>query len=244
MEWNLKETNYKKLFKICKIVYINKMNNNRSTYRNLINFGSNSYVPTNDPLTYAINDEMDQRFVHGMSSPDTIGQHGKASQAYLSDYCAEKWDNFCELASYNTNRSYPNNLQPCEAPSAVALGLNAGEILIYNTASKKYLKKMLNCKKKYESFDPNVPNSPMISYWVSNNCNYTSSCIPVYAVDPKTIDNDIVMDKILEKPAIAMDILINIYNTMKREGTFSQLKGTKIGNFYNTNKYFKAKIGN
>jgi hypothetical protein len=49
------------------------------------------------------------------------------------------------------------------------------------------------------------------------------------------------MDKILHKPIIALDILINIFNTMTREGTIVQLKGTKLGKFYDENSYFKDK---
>jgi hypothetical protein len=62
-------------------------------------------------------------------------------------------------------------------------------------------------------------------------------------VDPKTIDSDPVMDKLLARPIIGINILTNIYNTMKRYGTLAQLKGTKLGNFYNHNRYFRAKGG-
>jgi len=124
-------------------------------------------------------------------------------------------------------------------------GLTAGEVLIHNTAARKYLVKMLGAKKTYEPFDPNVATSPLISYWVPDNgCPITNACsVPVYAVDPKTIDSDTVMDKILAKPAIASDILINIYNTMKRMGNLKDLKGTKLGYFYMVTPYFKDKGG-
>ena len=57
----------------------------------------------------------------------------------------------------------------------------------------------------------------------------------------KTIDSDVIMDKILNKPIIALDILINIFNTMSREGTIGELQGTKLGKFYSENSYFKDK---
>lgn len=216
---------------------------NRSTYRNITEFGSNAYSPVNNPLTYCLNNTMDNRFLHGSAS-DTLGQHSKACQAYLSDYCADGWDQFCELASRNINTDYPNNIQSCGGLGDIACkGLNAGEALVRNTASKKYLVSMGNCKRKYEPFDPNVATSPMVSYWVSDNCSYSNNCVPVYAVEPSKIDEDIVMDKILQKPIIAVDILVNIYNTMKRHGTLKQLQGTKLGNFYSENPFFKAKGG-
>ena len=64
--------------------------------------------------------------------------------------------------------------------------------------------------------------------------------MPIYAVDPSKIDADPVMDKILAKPAIAAEILVNIYNTMKREGTLKGLRGTNLGSFYANNGYFKS----
>ena len=98
---------------------------------------------------------------------------------------------------------------------------------------------MHNGEKKYEPFDPTVANSPMISYWTSNNQNL----IPEYEVNPQTIDKDVVMDKILNKPDIAINILINIYNTMKRKNKLSLLKNTKLGTFYQSQPYFIQKGG-
>ena len=209
-------------------------------YSSISNFGSNAKSPVNNPLTYCIMNNMDQRFLHG-GHADTLGQHSKSCQLFLSEYCANKWDGFCELASKNTSIHYPNNAQSCTNTGDTACrNMTAGESLIYNTAAVKYLIKMHNAHKKFEPFDPTVPTSPMISYWVSDNC---AAGVPEYAVDPKVIDKDIVMNKILAKPIIALNILINIYNTMKRYGTLSKLKGTKLGAFYNSHPYFKSKGG-
>lgn len=211
-------------------------------YSSISDFGSNAYLPVNNPLTYCMNDTMDQRFLHGGHS-DVLGQHSRPCQLFMSDYCADNWDEFCEIASRNTSKSYPNNIDGCTESTNVAHGsMTAGEALIYNTASRKYLIKMHNAYKKYEPFDPTVPTSPMISYWV-NDGSCSNSRVPEYAVDPAKIDTDVVMDKILMKPIIAMDILINIYNTMKRYGTLSGLKGTKLGKFFDTHPYFKTKGG-
>lgn len=214
-----------------------------NSYNSIGNFGSNAYSPSNNPLTYCINDTIDQRFLHGGNS-SIYGQNSRPCQLFLSDYCSEQWDGFCELASKNTGVSYPNQVQQYGTFSDVAsIGLTAGEILIKNTAAKKYLVLMGNGVKKFEPFDPTVPTSPMISYWVPERCAGSGGLVPIYSVDPTKIDSDIVMDKILAKPIIAINILINIFNTMKREGTLSGLKGTKLGNFYQNNKYFQDKGG-
>jgi hypothetical protein len=106
------------------------------------------------------------------------------------------------------------------------VGLTPGEVLLKNTAESRFRIGMLNCELKTEPFDPVNPSSPYISYYVGQNC------IPLYAVDPKTIDRDVVMNKILDNPKIARQLLLNIKNTMMRQGTFHNLKGTRLGNFY------------
>jgi hypothetical protein len=232
------------LFKIIIAFIIKEMNSKCNNYKPISNFGSNAYSHVNNPLSYCLNETMDNRFLHGGQSYTVEGQHTRNSQAYFSEYCANGWDQFCEVGSRNTNKSFPNNIQLNSSfGSTACVGLTAGEILIYNTASKKYLINMIGCRKKYEPFDPNVATSPMISFWVPEQYSTGNKCVPIYSVDPNTIDDDIVMDKILHKPQIAMDILINIYSTMKRNGTLSQLKGTKIGNFYDNVPYFKSRGG-
>lgn len=214
-------------------------------YASISNFGSNAYSEVNNPLTYCLNDNMDQRFLHG-GHADVYGQHSRPCQLFLSEYCAKGWDGYCEVASQNTNTSLPNNMQGCLGVGDVACkGMNAGEVLVRNTAARKYLIKMLGAHKKYEPFDPTVPTSPLISYWVpSNNCPTSDGpLVPVYAVNAAEIDNDPVMNKILAKPLIALDILINIYNTMKRVGNLKDLRGTKLGHLYSAHPYFVAKGG-
>ena len=116
-------------------------------------------------------------------------------------------------------------------------GLTAGEILIANTASKKYLSDMRGCCLKYEPFDPTVSNSPMVSFWCGQCRNGNETCIPVYEVNPKTIDNDPVMNKILDKPSISWGLLVNIYNTAVRKKTIDLLRGTKIYNFFQSKSF-------
>tara|TARA_Y100000389_G_C17367220_1_gene466983 strand:+ start:416 stop:1045 length:630 start_codon:yes stop_codon:yes gene_type:complete len=194
--------------------------------------------PAINPLTYCIGNKLEIGFQHG-GNADTYGQYSRACQLYVPEYCAQGWDAFCELMSRDTSRSYPTAYNFCQQNLTDCCNMTFGESLIYETASRKYLVNMYNGIKRYEPFDPTVPNSPMISYWTSPNQNL----IPEYQVDPSSIDKDPVMNKILAKPQIAFNILINIYNTMKRKGTLHTLKNTKLGNFYRVNQYFISKGG-
>jgi hypothetical protein len=96
-----------------------------------------------------------------------------------------------------------------------------------------------------KQFDPTVASSPMYSEWISgegycstggcDNQSNTGACVSVYGVDPVTINSDPLMNKILDKPIIAIDILKRIYVDMKREGTLNQLSGTRLGDFFQKN---------
>ena len=207
-----------------------------STYKCISNFGKGAAdVPVNDPVTYCLAQTVDNEFMHGTIGQTISGTYSKNCQVFMSDKCAANWDGICEYSS--NNRSFhPNNIQK----NCSYNNLTSGEILIQNTATRKYLVENLgSCSIKYESFDPTVASSPIIG-------SLQGDCIPVYAVDPKTIDSDIVMNKILHKPIIAIDLLVNIYNTAKLKETFNNLHGTKIYNFFMSHPFQKyiRKINN
>ena len=217
-------------------------------YTTISNFGKkqkNDVV--NNPLTYCINNTYDRKFNHGETVVNTGGQHCENCQWFLSDYCAQGWDNFCELASKNKDTRWPNQIElQKNNPTILSeiYGLTAGETLIRNTASRKYLVELINGEKKFEPFDPIVANSPLISKWVNSTCDQNNGyyindgkMTPIYSVNPFIIDDDIVMDKILMNPKIAIDILLNIYKTLKRKHELIYLNNTKLGNFFLNNKY-------
>jgi len=205
----------------------------KSAYSKIIDLGPNTIDYGSNPISYCMNSTLDNEFTHG-SNGDLYGQHSSKCQMFMSDYCAKKWDANCEVTSMNNSKKYPNNIG---AHGSIGnTDLTAGDILIQNTASKKYLIENYNCTWEYEQFDPTVANSPLVR-------KSRGKCVPVYEVNPETIDSDPVMDKILVKPHIAILILINIYNTMKRKGTLGNLSNTKMGRFYSVNRdYFEKKM--
>jgi hypothetical protein len=199
-------------------------------YKKLANFGSTAVntlpIYNNDPLTLCIGNNASQRFNHG-GNADIYGQNSNPCQVYLSQRCAKNWDGICEYAtSKSANEEYSQVADTMFAGNNQVMGLTPGEVLLRNTANEKYRVNMLNCELKTEQFNPINPTSPYISYWIGQNC------IPQYAVDPRSIDKDAVMNKILDNPIIAKQLLVNIKNTMIAMGTLHLLKGTRLGNFY------------
>lgn len=206
-----------------------------SSYINLSKLAPNLKLDEINPLTYCAGDTMDIRFTHGSHS-DVYGQYSRPCQFYVSEYCAHKWDEFCEVASKDQNKHYPGAYSFC---GQNFVDTPFGDHLVHETAARKYLVNMHNAQLKHEPFDPTVPNSPIISYWYSPS----NQPIPEYEVNPDEIDSDPVMNKLLDKPEIAFNILINIYHTMKRKNKLQSIKNTKLGKFYNAHPYFLRKSG-
>lgn len=214
-----------------------------SSYSCISNFGQGVNNSTNNPLTYCLLQTDDPKFLHGGIAGTVAGANNKNCQAFMSDYCAAGWDDICEFASQNQTKIYPNSLGKCggSGQGIPCVTETAGDNLVKQSASKKYLTKMGGtCSLKYEPFDPTVASSPMVSFW-EGQCNSEGNegCVPVYEVDAKTIDSDPIMNKILAKPWIAWHLLVNIYNTALRKNTIDNLKGTKLYNFFGSPAFQK-----
>lgn len=230
------------------------------SYATIGSFGPNKPLGQSNPLSYCLLSGLDSGFLHTLGSgSDILGPDGAQCQLFMAEYCAfnpKGWDGVCEYLSKDTKRGgYPNTVQQCNGPSGSCMNsgtetgnsLTKGQTLIRNTAQEKYLKGMSsNCVRVHEPFDPTVADSPLISRWqpggnqscMSNgNCNASNKCIPIYGVDPATIDSDPVMNKLLDQPWIGMDILVNIHNIAQATGDIHKLKGTRIHNFFSTGDF-------
>ena len=185
-------------------------------YRLISSIGKNTQNNSNNPLNYCLVSGLDSSFNNG--NYGNTNYNSKHCEDFMSSYCSTEWNKICEISSQNTEYVDNNNLQ-------------LGDRLLRNTAAKKYLTEMHGCHIKYQPFDPTVANSPLISDWTGGNC------IPVYEVNPQTIDSDPVMNKLLDKPSIAFNILINIYNTAIRKNTINSLKNTRLYKFFQSESF-------
>lgn len=200
------------------------------SYRTIGSMGPRKMSMLDNPLSYCINNTVESRFNHSGIADTLCGQQSRNCQSFLSDYCAQGWDAYCEYAAQNKNTIYPNNIDVIQGSS---IGLTQGDILVYNTASKKYLQTMINGKLAYEPFDPTVAASPNVAFWVPQDGYQISDMVPVYAITNATsLDDDPVMNKMLQQPLKFTPIFVNIYNTMRRNGTLATLNGTKLGQYF------------
>ena len=207
-----------------------------SNYISISDFGSiKRNLPINDPITYCSANAIESGFLHGGIGM-LLNKDSKECKLYMSDYCSKNWDSVCENNSQN-KELYIHNLKCDENDDTPAL--TKGDILVRDTAERRYLVSFSNkCRIVSNNFDPTVSNSPLIS-WITNDGSNETSCYKKYSVKPENLDNDVVMNKILEKPWIAFDILVNIYKTMKKNNTYSKLQGTKLYNFFESDIFKK-----
>ena len=220
-----------------------------SSYTMIGTFGQGvNKSPQANPLAYCALSGLDSGFMNTLGSGSNIcGPESSQCQLFMAQYCAtnpQGWNGVCEYLSQDQRTVYPNTVQQCNGPSGRCFtNMTKGQVLIRNTAQEKYLIGMSgNCKRDYEPFDPTVADSPLISRWKplagscgsSGSCNGANQCIPIYGVDPASIDQDPVMNKILDQPWIAMDILVNIHNHAARNGQLQKLQGTRLHTFFKT----------
>lgn len=198
----------------------------RYNYSSLMSFGSN--VRNKNPLEYCLPGVIPE-FEAGTLG-DLYGPYSGKCQRLTGLHCSKTWDNFCEIMSQDQNKSYPNQVKNSMYPEVVPLGeITAGQNLIRNAGFYKYCKVPESCK-KYEPFDPTNPNSPLIWYSTEGS-TYSKSCFPICTIDYNTIDNDVVMNKMLMNPEACMDIFLNIWYTAKATGKLNELSKTKVGKF-------------
>jgi len=172
-------------------------------------------------LQYCFGNKSDSiiMFGHGLLNDS------RAAQVYSANYCSKKWDKICELASMDDDTNVVNLVKP-----HITNRLSRGQILIRNTAVMKYAIGVTGAVKNQEYLYPQDSSSPIVTYWSSKNDLHPMRM--EFSVNPYNIDTDPVMNKILEQPNIAVDILQSIYTNLKKANKLNQLNGTKLGNFF------------
>lgn len=133
-------------------------------------------------------------------------------RSFMSDRCAQKWDEWCDVSFFNTHFVVPNENTRVNTPER--------EILLRDTLEKRYCKRIesnivendeplgLNgsCNKTCSLFDPTSPQSPSV-------CNYSGNCLLKCDNIPENIndlDNDPQFKACLDHPEKCEQLLTNM----------------------------------
>lgn len=220
------------------------------SYPKFIDFGKginkNVDNPTNasNPLTYCMFPTLNAQFVHGSTSTGYLyAPYSPSCQAFMKDYCSKNFDGFCEAYNVlNVDRYWPNSVGKDVQAQSYANSFQGyyptvGENMIRNVVHNYFIY-FPNAVKTVDQFDPNVANSPMITF---DNSYVNESSFVVNLDDPKKIDRDEKVQLMLQHSRPCFDVLARIYLGILRKEPKINIKGSNLEKFFISNSeiFFK-----
>ena len=191
-----------------------------SNYKTLLQFGCGPNDPiTTNPYQLSLYNTIDKSFNNGVLGAN-YNASNMYSQEFMAQTCAANWNNVCELSSRDTT---PAVNAISKFSQYYGQGTTVGDVTVRNSAVERFCD-LNGCNARIRQLDPVDSTSPFLRV-------YDGQCIPVCRVDENTIDSDPIMNKMLDNPMQYRDIILNIYNTKKREGIDLRNTNTRIGKF-------------
>lgn len=197
------------------------------SYRTNKNFGSN--VPVLSPIFNTFNTTLTSSFTGGEDAIDQ-GKTSKLYRDFISDHCSTgKWGDVCQLAV--TQESQPFPYYKGDYEDINYKGMLSNDLILKSIVEKKYVTAVNEtCTINVSKYNINVAGSPY-------SASYNGNCRQLYGVEATNIDNDKVMNILLQKPDVCPHVLVGIYITVRNNGTLSKFSGTKLGDFFETEKF-------
>ena len=204
------------------------------SYPRIIDFGC-IQTNKNNAVAESLLYNQDMMFGIGPGPVQNFGPAGNNSQAYMAERCAGNWDEYCEIYYQENNvdgqRFYPNTFKSNSGQCSGTLG----DSLLKNAGELRFLR-FNNTGMYKEPLNPLIADSPMITRFLGRRtlCDSTLTA----RVNNRTIDSDLLMARMLQKPNVNGNTLRQIYNLtqinkqdlMKRNGL-----GDPSKNLDNTN---------
>jgi hypothetical protein len=198
-------------------------------------------VLTIDPVASSIFKDPDSNFDIG-DSANQFGPSTTKSQLYMAEKCSKNWDGACEFLSRNNDDTKCNSgkISSSIFPTMYAPGRqNIGDFLVENSAVRRFCD-LNSCSISEEPYDYSNPNS----VWVkSYGCCGNNECLPL-CMPPNDPDNDILLNKVLDKPDLHIDLLINMYRNVNQQNSRNKYQNTRIGHIFNIFDVYRNIHGN
>jgi hypothetical protein len=196
-----------------------------------------NFKSTLNPFLISLISTPDKSFLIGDTGYD-YGPKFKNCQLVIAQYIAgtHEWDSLCEYASSIDEGKYPILFNPTGANlTTQELHMCHGDIFLYIAAYMKYARFVGGRFISYP-FNPHDPDSLFVSELVSDGVQ--KNCKAIFdGLDLSVIDNDILMDKLIEKPIVFFRILMSIYHTYRIMNIDLATSNTKLGRFFYLNKH-------
>jgi len=191
-------------------------------YAKIANFGQVQPVLLTNAVGLSISKDIDTTFDTGPTSR-LFGPDMPNAQLYMAEKCSKQWDGACEFLSRNQDGTKCNagKISSPLFQSPPVDGMTIGDFLVENSAVRRFCD-LSSCKISEEPYNPMDPYSPMVRSY--SDCGYTK-CMPV-CMPPDDPDNDILLNKVLDKPDRHTDLLVNMYRNVKDRQKY---ENTRIG---------------
>lgn len=214
-------------------------------YTKFIQFGKdlnqNIRNPMNaaNPLTYCMTPTLNSQFFHGSLSGGILyGNQNSKCMNFMAERCSENWDGFCQAyTDINTDSYWPNEAVVDaaayqSAKNFLTIKPTIGQDLLRNSCYRRFIRNP-NDTPAMEPFDESVANSPVIKRF--NNYVFGYSRVQNLS-DPRQLDTDPLVQRMLANPSICLDVLGRIYLAWIRNEDGINIGGTFLEAFFKNNK--------
>lgn len=213
-------------------------------YSTISNLGKsvNYHTEQDNPLTYCLAPKFESQWIHGSTTTNKLmTPQCEPCQLYMSERCANEWDDACEMyVANNQDTAWPNMgaidyVSQRNANYYLQHTPTTGEHMIRNSIEKRFFI-YPSSSMIHVPFDPNMASSP---YYTKIS---TESQTPTWMLNPQmmgTLHNDDKYTRLmLENPKTCFDLLARFHKlSTQQPQLFLQLSGNKSNS--NLDKFLK-----
>lgn len=192
-------------------------------YSTISNLGKsvNYHTDQADPLTYCLSPNYNSEWMHGSTVSNLLNTpQSEPCQLYMSERCAQKWDDACNVY-YDKNQDtfWPNlgaiDLQSQKrANNFLQYSPTTGENMIRNAVEKRFFV-YPNAASEKVPFDPNMASSPLFT-----RIN-VDSLTPAWVLHPMAVgtlhDNDHYTNLMLQNSKPCFDLIARFHKIFKQQ---------------------------
>lgn len=183
------------------------------------------------PLTYCLYPNYSSQWMHGSTTSNLLDTpQCEPCQLYMSERCAMKWDEACDLYYKHNQDTYWPNLGGVDIQSQKVSNNfwqytpTTGENMIRNTIEKRFFA-YPSASQIYAPFDPNMASSPFYSKITPESLN------PSWVFHPMALgtvhDQDHYTNLMLQNSKICFDLLARFHKVYTEQPqNFTKLTGT------------------
>lgn len=200
-----------------------------------------------NPLTYCLSPNYNSQWIHGSTTTNLLDTpQCEPCQLYMSERCAMKWDEACDLYYKNNQDTFWPNLGGIDlvsqkrANNFLQYTPTTGENMVRNSVEKRFFV-YPGAVHQYVPFDPNMASSPMITKIQPDNMT------PKWIFHPMAMgtlhDEDHFTNIMLANSKPCFDLLARFHKVFKEQpATFTQMTGgvkkaTKLETFLRENDH-------